>query len=59
MLAAARHPNPPGIAADFAILDEAAFDIRFDVDVHGLAAVRAGHHMLIRHGDMLLASLPE
>ena len=47
VLAAARHADPPGIAADFAILDEAALDVGLDVDFHGLAAIRARDEMLI------------
>ena len=35
------HPHPPGIAADFAILDEAALHIRLHVNLHLLAAIRA------------------
>jgi len=40
--ASAGHLNAPGIAADFAILDEASLDVRFDVDLDLLAAKRAG-----------------
>src|SRR5436190_13488131 len=35
--------NPPGIAAHFAVLDEAAVHLRLDVDLRLFAAVRAGH----------------
>jgi hypothetical protein len=36
--ASARHPNAPGIAANLAVLNQAAFDVRFDVDLDLLAA---------------------
>ena len=39
----AKDLHAPWIAADFAILDEGAGDVRFDVDLDVLAAVRTGH----------------
>jgi hypothetical protein len=47
VLAAACHPNPPRIAADFAVLDEAAADVRFEINLDLLAAVRARDEKLI------------
>jgi hypothetical protein len=37
------HVDAPGIAADLAILNEAAADVRFHVDLHLLAAERTRH----------------
>jgi hypothetical protein len=34
--------DAPWVATDFAILDEAAFDVRLDVDLDVFAAVRTG-----------------
>jgi len=45
----ARHSNPPGIAAHFAILHEAAGNIRLHVDLQCLAAVWTGDQELVRH----------
>jgi putative YphP/YqiW family bacilliredoxin len=49
-LASARQPHPPGIAADLAVLHEAARHIRLDVDFRNLAAVRARHEKFVVHG---------
>jgi hypothetical protein len=35
-----RHLDPPGIAADLAVLNEAATDVRLDVDFQIFAAER-------------------
>ena len=44
-----RHADPPGIAADFAVLDEAAFHVGLEIDFDLLPAVRAHHDKLIVH----------
>ena len=49
IFAAARYAHAPRVAADLAVLDEAAFDIRLHVDFHRLAAIRARHEMLVVH----------
>ena len=49
ILVPTRHGNAPGIAADFAILNEAAVYISLDVDLQLLAAKRARHQEFIRH----------
>jgi hypothetical protein len=44
-----RHADAPWIAADLAVLNEAAMDVRLDVDFHLLAAKRTGDQELIGH----------
>ena len=44
-----RHADPPGIAADFAVLDEAAVHIGLEVDFDLLPAIRTHHDELIVH----------
>jgi len=46
--ASTRHLDAPGIAADLAILNEAASDVRLDVDLDLLAAKRTGDQKLVR-----------
>jgi hypothetical protein len=43
------HVDAPWIAADLAILNEAAADVRLDVDFHLLAAKWTADHELVRH----------
>ena len=49
MLVSTHHAYSPRVTADFAVLDERAHDIRFDVDVDLLAAVRTRHVKLVGH----------
>ena len=49
VVVSARHADAPWIAADLAVLHEAAMDIWFDVDFHLLAAIGADHDKLIVH----------
>jgi hypothetical protein len=49
VVVSARHADAPWIAADLAVLHEAAMDIWFDVDFHLLAAKRTGDQELIWH----------
>ena len=49
IVVSARHDDAPRIAADLAVLNEAAVDVRLDVDLHLLAAVRARHDEPIVH----------
>jgi hypothetical protein len=49
LVAGARHADAPRIAADLAVLDEAAFDVRLEVDLDLFTAVRTGHQELIVH----------
>jgi hypothetical protein len=44
-----RHVDAPWIAANLAVLDEAAMDIGLDVDFHLLAAERTGDQELLWH----------
>jgi hypothetical protein len=44
-----RHTDAPWIAADLAVLNEAAVDIRLYIDLHLLAAKGARHHELVWH----------
>jgi len=41
--------DAPWIAADLAVLNEAAMDVRLDVDFHLLAAKRTRDQELVRH----------
>ena len=49
VVASTRHVNAPWIAANLAVLNEAAVDVRLDVDFHVLAAKRTRDHELVRH----------
>ena len=49
MLVVTPHADPPRIAAHFAILNEGAVYVGFDVDFHPLAAERAGDQKFVRH----------
>ena len=49
VLAASRHAYAPRVAADLAVLHEAALHVGFDVDFDRLATVRTGHQVLIVH----------
>ena len=42
-----RHVDPPRIAADLAVLNEAAVDVRLDVDLQLLAAKRTRDPKLV------------
>jgi hypothetical protein len=42
-------PHSPRVTTDFAILDEAAFDICLDIDLDSFAAVGTGDHEFIAH----------
>jgi hypothetical protein len=44
-----RHVDAPWIAADLAVLNEAAVDVRLDVDLQLLAAKRTRDQELVRH----------
>ena len=44
-----RHADAPWIAADLAVLNEAAMDVRLDVDFDLLAAKRTGDQEFIWH----------
>src|SRR5258705_7573576 len=52
--------DTPGIAANLAILDEAARHVGFDVDVDGLTTIGAFHFELLVHRRSLsrVASVP-
>jgi hypothetical protein len=44
-----RHADAPWIAADLAVLNEAAMDVRLDVDLHLLTTKRARDQELVWH----------
>jgi hypothetical protein len=44
-----RHLDAPGIAANFAVLNEAAADVKLDVDFQVLTAIRTGEQELVWH----------
>lgn len=44
-----RHVDAPRIAADLAVLNEAAVDIGLDVDLQPLAAKRTRDHKVVWH----------
>jgi len=46
-VASTRHLDAPWIAADLAVLNEAAFDVRLDVDFQLLAAKRTRDRELV------------
>ena len=50
ILASIGYQDAPGIAAHLAVLNEAAVDVRLDVDFHLLAAKRTRDQELVRHG---------
>ena len=54
IVASARHLDAPWIAANLAVLNEAALDVRLDVDLRMLAAKRARHQKLIWHFGIVL-----
>jgi hypothetical protein len=41
------HGDAPWVAADLAVLNEAAVDVRLDIDLQLLAAERTGDHKLV------------
>jgi hypothetical protein len=45
----ARHADAPRVTADLAVLNEAAVNVRFHVDLHLLAAKRTRDQELVRH----------
>jgi hypothetical protein len=47
IVVSARHADVPWIAADLAVLNEAAGDVRLDVDLQLLAAKRTRHQELV------------
>lgn len=49
IVASIRHQDAPGIAAHLAVLNEAAGDVRLDVDFHLLAAKRTRDQELVWH----------
>jgi hypothetical protein len=49
IVVATRHADPPRITADLAVLNETAMDVRFDVDLHLLAAKRTRDQELVWH----------
>ena len=49
MLAIMRDPHPPGAAADLAVLNETAREIRLDIDLHVLPAIGTGYEKLVFH----------
>jgi hypothetical protein len=49
IVVSARHVDAPWIAAHLAVLNEAAVDVRLDVDFHVLAAKRTRDQELVRH----------
>ena len=55
VVARARDTHPPRVAADFAVLDEAAFHVGLEIDLDLLAAVRARHEELIVHSRDVLS----
>jgi hypothetical protein len=52
ILARACDPHAPRIAADLAVLDEAAADVRLEVNLDLLAAVRARDEELVVHSRL-------
>jgi len=49
IVAVARDADSPRAATDFAVLDEAAFEIRFDVNLDFLSAIGARHEKTVFH----------
>jgi len=49
ILASIGYQDAPGIAAHLAVLNEAAVDVRLDVDFHLLAAKRTRDQELVGH----------
>jgi hypothetical protein len=47
IFASTRHVDTPWIAADLTVLNEAAVDVRLDVDLQLLAAKRTRDHKLV------------
>ena len=54
IVASIGYPDAPGIAAHLAVLNEAAVDVRLDVDFHALAAKRTRDQELVGHSAILL-----
>ena len=50
VVAFAEDAQAPRVAADLAVLNERAPDVRFKKDLDALAAIRAGHDEVIVHG---------
>jgi hypothetical protein len=44
-----RHLDPPWVAAHLAVLNEAAVNVRLDVDFDVLAAIRTGDQEVVWH----------
>jgi len=57
ILISARHMDAPWIAAHLAVLNEAAMDVRLDVDLYLLATKRTGDQELIWHARPFWAAL--
>ena len=55
IVAVTRDADSPRAAADFAVLDEAALEIRLEVDLHLFAAVRARHEKTVFHTSSFAA----
>ena len=53
ILVSAGHVDAPWIAADLAVLDETAADVRLDVDLQLFATKRTCHQELVCHVDEL------
>ena len=49
IIAATDHANAPRITTNLTVLNEAASDIRFDVNLHLFTAVRTDHQKLVWH----------
>ena len=47
VVAGPRDPHPPRVAADFAVLNEAAFHVGLQVNFHLFPAIRTYHDELI------------
>ena len=54
IVASIGYQDAPGIAAHLAVLNEAAVDVRLDVDFHLLAAKRTRDQELVGHPAILL-----
>ena len=48
------HVDAPGVTADLAVLNEAAVDVRLDIDLQLLAAERTRDQKLVWHRAILL-----
>jgi hypothetical protein len=54
IVVSARNVDAPRIAADLAVLNETAVDVRLDVDLHRLTAKRTCDHKLVGHLRVIL-----